>query len=74
MEAKIYKVVNAEGTKYLPIPLVMGELVEQVEDENESDGGQVVEGYIRVRHNGGKEVSVFRRDRFKRVINKPIKS
>lgn len=62
MSGKLYKVVDNSCTKFLPTPLEMGEVVEQIEDD------KVKEGYIKVKHSGA--VSVFTRERFKRHIVK----
>lgn len=61
MTVKLYKVIDNSGTKYLPNPLEMGQIVEFVEEVDEKS--------IKVKHSGA--TSIFYRSRFKRFIEKP---
>lgn len=63
-KTKLYIVVDNAATKYLPKPLEIGEIVEEVVDVRI----KVPDGYIRVKHSG--IISTFARMRFKRYISK----
>lgn len=58
---KYYRVIDASCTKYLPTPLVVGDILEAVEDDS------ISEKEIKVKHANG-EVSKFLRNRFKRHL------
>lgn len=65
MAKKFYEVVGVDSAnKHLPNPLLIGEIVQEIDDENLGDQ------YIRVHHNGGKNVSSFSRNKFKRYTPK----
>jgi hypothetical protein len=68
MASKFYKVVNlSSSNKYLPVPLVMGEIV-MLKHDPEADLHE--NKYLKVFHNLGKEVSVFSKSYFKRYLPK----
>jgi len=58
--AKFLEVTNVDNAnKHLPAPLEVGEIVMEIQDEKLS------RQYVRVHHNGGKDVSSFSRSYFK---------
>lgn len=68
--AKFYEVVKVcSANQYLPVPLVVGEIVMKIDDlkyEEEGFNGQ----FMKVHHNEGKNISSFSRRDFKRYVPK----
>lgn len=64
--AKFFEVISVDSAnKYLPNPLVVGEIVMEIQDEK-YDGSP----YVKVHHNGGQNISSFSRKNFKKYFTK----
>lgn len=64
--AKFLEVISVDSANnHLPNPLVIGEVVMEIQDEK-YDGTK----YVKVHHNGGKNISSFSRSVFKKYSPK----
>ena len=69
--AKFLRVKEVDsGNKYLPVPLEIGEIVTQIEDEIYSKGDAFMSQFVRVKHNGGKNISSFSKTNFEKYVPK----
>ncbi len=64
--AKFLEVINVDSANnHLPNPLVLGEIVMEIQDEN-YDGTP----YVKIHHNNGENISSFSRKNFKKYSPK----
>lgn len=63
---KFLKLVQVDSpNKHLPAPLVIGEIVTQIKDENYDETN-----FVKVKHNDGQNVSIFNNWYFEKYIPK----